>query len=88
MFSFFGRNKDAHLERARVLLREAHMARIEHQAASEHHKALADMYTQRVDRLEREIDGGRPVAWKDVEARPVADVAPTLRPVVKATKSA
>jgi hypothetical protein len=40
-----------------TLLEEAHMARIEHQAAAEHHGALARMYAERAKRLEREVYG-------------------------------
>ena len=68
MLSLFRSNPDEHLKRAQVLLREANMARIEHQAAAEHHGALAEMYAQRVARLEREIDAANPLAWKDEDA--------------------
>ncbi|HYP86030.1 hypothetical protein [Variovorax sp.] len=55
MFNLFTRN--SHLRRAMALLEEAQMARLEHQAAAEHHAALARMYTDRAKRLEREIYG-------------------------------
>ena len=45
----------AYLRRAAALLEEAQMARIEHQAAAEHHSALARMYAERVRRLESEL---------------------------------
>ncbi|MFM9922547.1 hypothetical protein VLK31_06105 [Variovorax sp. H27-G14] len=45
----------AYLRRAAALLEEAQMARIEHQAAAEHHAALARMYAERVMRLENEL---------------------------------
>lgn len=45
----------AYLKRASALLEEAQMARIEHQAAAEHHSALARMYAERVRRLEGEL---------------------------------
>ncbi|KQX29470.1 hypothetical protein [Variovorax sp. Root434] len=45
----------AYLRRAAALLEEAQMARIEHQAAAEHHSALARMYAERVRRLENEL---------------------------------
>ncbi|MGJ7526824.1 hypothetical protein [Variovorax sp. GB1P17] len=45
----------AYLRRASALLEEAQMARIEHQAAAEHHSALARMYSERVRRLENEL---------------------------------
>jgi hypothetical protein len=57
MFSFFQFNRNSHLRRAMALLDEAHMARLEHQAAAEHHAALARMYAERAKRLEREIYG-------------------------------
>ena len=57
MFSFFQFNRNSHLRRAMALLDEAHMARLEHQAAAEHHAALARMYGERAKRLEREIYG-------------------------------
>lgn len=38
--------------RTAQLLAEARMAELEHRAAAEHHKALADMYAARVARLE------------------------------------
>jgi hypothetical protein len=57
MFSLFQFNRNSHLRRAMALLEEAHMARLEHQAAAEHHAALARMYSDRAKRLEREIYG-------------------------------
>jgi hypothetical protein len=65
MFSLFQTNPQVHLRRAMALLREAHMARIEHQAAAEHHKALAAMYAQRAARLEREIYDNRPMSLRE-----------------------
>lgn len=55
MFSFFQPNPNSHLRRVMTLLEEANLARIEHQAAAEHHGALARMYGERAKRLEREI---------------------------------
>ena len=57
MFGLFQFNRNSHLRRAMALLEEAHMARLEHQAAAEHHAALARMYGDRAKRLEREIYG-------------------------------
>lgn len=57
MFSFFQPNRNGHLRRVMALLEEAHLARIEHQAAAEHHGALARMYSERAKRLERELYG-------------------------------
>lgn len=57
MFSIFQPSRNGHLRRVMTLLEEAHMARIEHQAAAEHHGALARMYAERAKRLERELYG-------------------------------
>jgi hypothetical protein len=57
MFSFFQPNRNGHLRRVMTLLEEAHLARIEHQAAAEHHGALGRMYAERAKRLERELYG-------------------------------
>ncbi len=37
MFSIFQHNRNGHLRRIMTLLEEANLARIEHQAAAEHH---------------------------------------------------
>lgn len=66
MFNLFNRN--SHLRRAMALLEEAQMARLEHQAAAEHHAALARMYTDRAKRLEREIYGASHPAHQDAPA--------------------
>ncbi|WP_077002035.1 hypothetical protein [Variovorax sp. KK3] len=72
MFSFFQSNRNGHLRRVMTLLEEAQLARIEHQAAAEHHKALATMYGERAKRLERELYGTAQVpigdATKDEKA--------------------
>lgn len=57
MFNIFQPNRNGHLRRIMTLLEEANLARIEHQAAAEHHGALARMYAERVKRLEREVYG-------------------------------
>jgi hypothetical protein len=54
-FDFFSTRADAHIRRAQEYLQQAHLARIEHQTAAEHHAALAAMYSQRVQWLEREV---------------------------------
>ena len=41
-----------HLRNAETMLREARFAQLEHEAAAEHHHALATMYADRVRRLE------------------------------------
>lgn len=60
MFNFFQLRPDVHLGRVAQLLREANMGRVEHEAAAEHHGALARMYAERVARLERESYDGIP----------------------------
>ena len=55
MFNLFQPRPDVHLKRVTELLREANIARVEHQAAAEHHDALARMYAERVARLEAEL---------------------------------
>jgi len=59
MFGLFHR-PDVHLKRVTELLRDAHMNRVEHQAAAEHHRALARMYAERAERLEDELRGSLP----------------------------
>ncbi len=54
-FHLFERRLDAHVRKAREYLMEANLARVEHQAAAEHHAALARMYAERVARLEVEV---------------------------------
>lgn len=58
MFNPFQINPNLHLRRVSQLLREANMGRVEHAAAAEHHGALARMYAERADRLERESYDG------------------------------
>lgn len=52
MFEFFNLGAKAYLRRAETMLREARFAQLEHEAAAEHHYALACMYAERVARLE------------------------------------
>jgi len=84
MFSWFQRS-DLHLKRVTDLLRDAHMNRVEHEAAAEHHFALARMYAARADRLEEELRGSLPellrtpvqrsdVAYGEIDAQ--ADAVP------------
>jgi hypothetical protein len=54
MFDFFDHGFKAYNKRSETMLREAMLARLEHEAAAEHHMALARMYTERVARLQRE----------------------------------
>jgi len=54
-FYLFERQGDAHIRKSREYLEEAHLGRVEHQAAAEHHTALAKMYAERIVRIEAEI---------------------------------
>ena len=69
MFSFLQPNRNGHLRRVMALLEEAHLARIEHQAAAEHHGALARMYSERAKRLERELYGSAQMAPGDASGK-------------------
>ncbi len=75
-----------HIRRARAYLEEARMAVLEHSIAAEHYRAMWQMYSQRVQRLEKllaEWEGGpAPVeAPKHRAAEPAADAsAPATRP--------
>jgi hypothetical protein len=61
---FFKTRADAHIGKAREYLQQAHLARIDHQTAAEHHAALAAMYAQRAIWLEQELsNAGTPGAW-------------------------
>ncbi len=87
MFNLFQFNRNSHLRRAMALLEEAHMARLEHQAAAEHHAALARMYTDRAKRLEREIYGTAHQSLQESAAAP-APKAPHDKPAIYALDSA
>ena len=52
MFDFFNLGSRAYERRAETMLREARFAQLEHEAAAEHHDALARMYAERVLRLQ------------------------------------
>lgn len=52
------------------MLHEAQMARLEHEAAAEHHGALARMYAERVQRLEAEVFRPQHVESEEKVAEP------------------
>ena len=54
-FRLFGPRTEAHIRRSLEYLEEANLAWVEHQAAAEHHAALAKMYSERIIRIEEEI---------------------------------
>lgn len=79
MFSIFQHNRNGHLRRIMTLLEEANLARIEHQAAAEHHGALARMYADRAKRLEREVYGSTHVPVGESAApQKLADEKPVV----------
>ena len=74
MFDFFNLSSRAYARRAETMLREARFAQLEHEAAAEHHDALARMYAERVARLEGHIRRAVPQA----QAAAAAVAAPSL----------
>ena len=54
-FYLFERPAEAHIRRSREYLEEANVRRVEHQAAAEHHNALAEMYASRIARIQAEM---------------------------------
>ena len=52
-FDLFQNRTDAHIKKAQEYLQAAHIARLEHHVAAEHHFALATMYEQRISWLEQ-----------------------------------
>ena len=68
MFDFFNQSSRAYAKRAQALLQEARFAQLEHEAAAEHHRALAQMYAERVRRLEAPLLQSVPQVGQPVEA--------------------
>ncbi|WP_027013821.1 hypothetical protein [Comamonas composti] len=54
-----------HIRRARSYLEEARLAMLEHSIAAEHYKSCADMYAERVIRLEEELRH-----WEEAQRQP------------------
>ena len=54
-FNLFEPRTEAHIRKSLDYLEEAKLAWVEHQAAAEHHAALAKMYAERIARIEEEI---------------------------------
>jgi len=54
-FNFLEPRTEAHIRKSLEYLEEANLAWVEHQAAAEHHAALAKMYSERITRIEMEI---------------------------------
>ena len=55
-FQLFEPRTEAHIRKSLDYLEEARLAWVEHQAAAEHHAALAKMYAERIARIEEEIN--------------------------------
>jgi hypothetical protein len=70
-FYLFERPADAHIRKSREYLEEANVGRVEHQAAAEHHNALARMYAERIARIEAEISDAFQV--RSISCHPVED---------------
>ena len=79
-FHLFEKHSEIYLRKSREYLEEANLARVEHQAAAEHHAALAKMYTERISRIEGEIDHAlRPRSFTALR-EPVAEEAERAKP--------
>ena len=55
-FRLFEQRIEPHVRKSLEHLEEARLAWVEHQAAAEHHAALATMYAERIARIEQEIN--------------------------------
>ena len=55
-FRLFEQRIEPHIRKSLEHLEEARLAWVEHQAAAEHHAALATMYAERIARIEMEIN--------------------------------
>ena len=72
-FHLFEHHTDAHVRKSREYLEEANLARVEHQAAAEHHAALAQMYVERIARIEAEINNALQPPRSLVTRQPVEE---------------
>ena len=59
-FHLFEPRTEAHVRKSLGYLEEAKLAWVEHQAAAEHHAALAKMDAERIARIEEEIKNAQP----------------------------
>lgn len=55
-FRLFEQRIEPHIRKSLEHLEEARLAWVEHQAAAEHHAALAGMYAERITRIEQEMN--------------------------------
>ncbi len=76
-FYLFERQADAHIRKSREYLEEANVRRVEHQAAAEHHRALNNMYAERIARIEAEISDVFRI--RSSSGQPVEDAGSGLR---------
>lgn len=60
-FRLFEQRVEPHVRKSLEYLEEASLAWVEHQAAAEHHAALAKMYAERITRIELEIKNSHPL---------------------------
>lgn len=74
MFDLFNAPSKAHTRRAQTMLHEARLAQLEHEAAAEHHGALARMYAERVMRLESTLHLNAQLDTEHDIAAPLLDV--------------
>ncbi|SFB95735.1 hypothetical protein SAMN05216344_10683 [Polaromonas sp. OV174] len=81
-FHLFEQHADAHLRKSREYLEEANLARVEHQAAAEHHAALAQMYVERIARIEAEINSALQPRSLVTRPAPEEDERPKTESVV------
>lgn len=85
MFDFFHQSSKAYTKRAQLLLTEARFAQLEHEAAAEHHYALAQMYAARVQRLEAPLTTDVPRSVT-MGAEALATAPETQRPPLRVLK--
>lgn len=72
-FSLFEPPMARHLLKSREYLEEAHLKRVEHQAAAEHHGALTQLYAERISRIEAQIKQALQARSDSHQPAPAAD---------------
>ena len=70
-FHLFEPRPEAHIRKSLEYLSEANLAWVEHQAAAEHHAALAKMYSERIARIELEIKNAH--QHRSILTRPLSE---------------
>jgi hypothetical protein len=88
-FSFFEPPADRQLRKSREYLEDAKLKRVEHQAAAERHRAMTELYAERIRRIEAQIkqagqapsNPGQAIAAANNDStRPVSDCEQMHRP--------